>query len=197
MLRDMTVLDRTAPQPTTYTVFGLVDLAGDEPELLVAGVVEAGTDAADTDEYSGPGDRYVRFVRQVSAESAGDAERQCHAYVAEVARAHTFSRWDDSDQQIYDDGVYRRLTPNARAIFAVLASEPERRFTGEQLAAAAGLKNLHGTAGSLSRPRVLCTEVNRIQCWWFGEPAGGRVVYWFDDVHARLFLRAHRDAAAQ
>ena len=193
----MTALDTPAVpaaaakiQLKTYTVIGLVDLDAEEPELLVAGVIEDDAAVADDDQYSGAGDRYARFCHQVRAVSTEDAEVQCHAYVRYAYAEETFLNWDDADQEIYAEGVYRHLTANARAIFTVLANAPEKRFTGEQLARAAGLKNLNAVAGSLSRPRVLCTGVNRIQCWWFSDPVNGRVDYWFDEVHARLFLGA-------
>ena len=187
-------------QSNTYTVIGLVDLvAGNFDPVLVAGVTESGIEVLDEEEFSGPDDRYQRFCFQVQADTAEEAESECRAQINAILESEDdeggIRYWDLSDQQIYSEAVYSRLSANARAIFAVLASQPGRRFTGQQLAAAAGLKNLHGVAGSLSRPRVLCTEANRIQCWWFTDPSAGRTEYWFEDIHAVLFLEAAKAAA--
>ncbi|MBL7259361.1 DUF6416 domain-containing protein [Paractinoplanes lichenicola] len=175
-------------RPRPYTVFGLVtaDAAG-RSQLLVAGVAEGFVGWVDTTEFSGDG-RYERFAHQVRALSVEAAEADAHAYVAAQQAGPEFTAWQPADQELYNEVVYRRLTPRARAIFAVLAAQPGTPFSGERLAALTGMKNLNSVAGSLSWPRTYCGEAGRIQCWWFTD--GARTEYSFDVVHAELFLTA-------
>ncbi|MEV0897198.1 DUF6416 domain-containing protein [Actinoplanes sp. NPDC049802] len=190
----MTVLSN-GPAPDllrlmTYTVIGLVDEDADQPELLIAAIIEGEAATGEVTEHCGPDDRYARFCRQVPAASAEDAARQCHEQVAEEYECHAYPDWAATDQKLYQDFIFQFLSPNARAILAVLAQRPGRQYTGEQLAAITGMRNSKVVAGTFAHPGMLNFEVERTSFWSTGRAANGRCVYWLTDAQARLFRRS-------
>ncbi|GAA1656722.1 DUF6416 domain-containing protein [Actinoplanes couchii] len=141
-------------------------------------------------EYCGPEDRYARFCRQVLADSAEDAVRQCREQVAEDYEDFTYPDWAETDQKMFEDFIFQFLSPNARAILTVLAEQPGRRFTGAQLATITGMRNSKVVAGTFAHPGMLNFEVERNLFWSTDRADDGRCEYWLTDVQAHLFRHA-------
>ncbi|MGW3890498.1 DUF6416 domain-containing protein [Micromonospora chokoriensis] len=91
--------------------------------------------------------------------------------------------------------VWTKLTSPAKAIFRELMSNPNVRFSGDDLAERLfpGKDSLT-VAGYMSWPAKHCYTVGRGVCWQYEYPNGptGKVVYSMDEVLATLFKRAAR-----
>jgi len=104
--------------------------------------------------------------------------------------------WIDADALVAAK-LWNKFSDRARALFSTLIDEPNRRFTGEELAELLSIPNGHsGVAGVLAWPGKWCKQVNRKLIWEFGYPVPGEpVLYWMTIELAALFREA-RDGHA-
>lgn len=99
--------------------------------------------------------------------------------------------WTDSDYELAA-AVWRKLTDTAKRLFSTLIDEPERRFSGDELAEMLNIANgRHGVAGVLAWPGRHSFRVDRKWPWrWEYPEEGAPVVYSFDPMIAALFRKA-------
>jgi len=99
--------------------------------------------------------------------------------------------WSERDGALAAE-LWDRFSASAKALFSKLIDEPNRRFTGEELAEMLGIPNGHsGVAGVLAWPGKWCKHENRELLWKFSYPvAGDPVVYWMTPENAALFGQA-------
>jgi hypothetical protein len=104
--------------------------------------------------------------------------------------------WTDTDALLAAK-LWEKFSNAARALFSTLIDEPNRRFTGEELAEMLSIPNGHsGVAGVLAWPGKWCKQTNRKLLWEWGYPVPGEpVVYWMTPELAALF-RDVRDSNA-
>ncbi len=64
------------------------------------------------------------------------------------------SQWGDGEQDFLDaEALWRKYSPRARKMFGLLIDNPDREYTGEQIAEACDIPNgAHGVAGVLAWP---------------------------------------------
>ena len=102
---------------------------------------------------------------------------------------------DDADQAAW---LYRKLAPQARALFDLLADAPGTRIGGEQLARRLGLeKGSHGVAGILAWPGRYCRRLDRVLPIATEGRADGGTDYYMDADTAKLFERTRAELPAQ
>lgn len=89
--------------------------------------------------------------------------------------------------------LWRKLSKNARKLFALLMAEPGQLFTGSEIAAALGIPNgANGVAGVLAWPGRYCWQLGRHlpSSWRPGEEPHSPSVYWMAPDVAELFRAA-------
>jgi hypothetical protein len=88
--------------------------------------------------------------------------------------------------------LWGKFSDAAKALFSQLIDEPNRRFTGQELAEMLDIPNGHsGVAGVLAWPGKWCKQASRQLLWKWGHPAPGQpVVYWMTPEDAALFREA-------
>jgi hypothetical protein len=101
----------------------------------------------------------------------------------------------DADQAAW---LYRKLAPQARELFDLLADTPGARIGGEHVAQRLGLeKGSHGVAGILAWPGRYSRHLNRVMpIATEGRPDGG-TDYYMDAETADLFKGARAQAGSQ
>lgn len=101
--------------------------------------------------------------------------------------------WGDDDAESAA-WLHRKLAPPARALVDLLADEPGRRWSGNELATRLHLdKGAHGVAGILAWPGRYCRKLGMASpITTEGRPDGG-TDYWMDDDVSRLFVAARAD----
>jgi hypothetical protein len=109
------------------------------------------------------------------------------------SEAHAWSA-QDADQAAW---LYRKLAPQARELFDLLAESPGARFGGEAVAERLTLeKGAHGVAGILAWPGRYSRHLNRVlPIATEGRPDGG-TDYYMEPELARLFTAARASSSA-
>jgi Family of unknown function (DUF6416) len=112
-------------------------------------------------------------------------------------RHHSEARaWsaEDADQAAW---LYRKLAPQARELFDLLAGAPGARFAGEEVAKRLQLeKGAHGVAGILAWPGRYSRHLDRtLPIATEGRPDGGTDYYMAPEL-AELFTAARAAAPA-
>ena len=133
---------------------------------------------------------------KIPASRIGDFYRVLGLWIDGAPVAGTESRhagpphpWvgDETDMKIAA-GLLRKLSPQAKELFGVLASNPGVRYGADQLAELAGIaKGRYGIAGVLAWPARYCDELHRglpIEM----EPRDGGSIYWMEADVARAFV---------
>ncbi len=95
--------------------------------------------------------------------------------------------------------VWRKFSPRAQAVFALLMLNPGVVFPADEIAVKVGLINgRHALAGVVAWPSRQCAEVGLAPPFRFDPPAapGEMGSYWMDPQTARLFLAARERALA-
>lgn len=148
------------------------------------------------------GDFYEFFGRWVSGaiepfrRGADSADMGRATALPEGSDTHAEQKnraWADSDEDL-DDAVrlWRKLSSNARRMFGVLVNRPGQRFTGQQIAEAAGIANgSSGVAGVLAWPGRYCAQMRReLPSQWMDATDGRESAYWMEPEAAALFSKA-------
>jgi len=88
--------------------------------------------------------------------------------------------------------LWNKFSDPAKALFSKLIDEPDRRFTGVELAETLNIPNGHsGVAGVLAWPGKYCKQENRKLLWkWVYPVEGEPVVYWMTPEVAALLREA-------
>ncbi len=100
--------------------------------------------------------------------------------------------WTAEDTRIAE-WLYRKLAPPARQLLDTLLAEPDRRFSGNELAEHLGLeKGAHGVAGILAWPGRYCRKLGRPLPIATEKREDGGTDYWVEGAARDLFatLRA-------
>lgn len=95
--------------------------------------------------------------------------------------------------------VYRKLSPTARKLFDLLMDDPERKFSGDDIAEALNLPNgKHAVAGTLAWPGRHSYKVGRRMPIEWQEPSseGDVSLYWMSMDCASLFQVARKEVMA-
>lgn len=153
-----------------------------------------------------PEDRLVEFYQMHAAwlsspprasvlPDVSNAEQNVVAQGATPASEGTDGRqpWLDADVALAAK-LWNKFSASAKALFSTLIEEPDRQFTGEELAEMLNIPNGHsGVAGVLAWPGKYCKKENRELLWKWAYPVEGEpVVYWIEPEVAAL-LREARD----
>jgi hypothetical protein len=137
-----------------------------------------------------PEDRIADFYAMYGRWLAGaDPEPANDATAAAV-------QWADTPDDIpLAKVVWAKFSPRAKAMFGTLMDNPERKFSGEDLADLHDIPNgKYGVAGVLAWPGRHCAAVSRVlPCRYEDGPKGGSANYWMESEVASL-LRKVRDA---
>lgn len=151
-----------------------------------------------------PEDRLVEFYgmhaawlssppRALALSDTLDVERNHLAQVAPSAVENTDDRqpWLDADVALAAK-LWNKFSGPAKALFSKLIEEPDRQFTGKELAEMLNIPNGHsGVAGVLAWPGKYCKEENRELLWKFAYPVEDEpVVYWMTPEMAALLREA-------
>lgn len=136
-----------------------------------------------------PEDRLGEFYELVGRWLAGEQVK-----AGSTARSTTTARrkWKNSDDHLPSAReVWTQFSPPAKALFAQLFNNPERKFSGEQLADMLGIPNgKYGVGGVLAWPARYCTALNYEGPWqWEEGPVGGSACYWAEREVADLFKK--------
>jgi hypothetical protein len=148
---------------------------------------------------------YAMFAAWLNAPSqtsvlSGTVETQRNAVpqMVSLPGAHTDGRqpWSEADAALAAK-LWDKFSDPAKALFSKLIDEPDRRFTGEELAEMLNIPNGHnGVAGVLAWPGKYCHKEGRQRLWEWSYPVDGEpVVYSIMPEVAALFRQA-RDCQA-
>jgi hypothetical protein len=104
---------------------------------------------------------------------------------------------DDADDPHYQGEIeaarriWVKLSPRAKSMFQILANEPGRRFTAEELVARVGIPNgIYGVAGALAWPARHAQAVGyQLPILFEAGEAGQGASYWMPDEAAHSFRR--------
>lgn len=122
-----------------------------------------------------------------------DAVREAVPQVVSPTSEDTDDRqpWSEADAALAAQ-LWDKFSDPAKALFSKLIDEPDRRFTGEELAEMLNIPNGHsGVAGVLAWPGKYCKNEGRKRLWEWGYPVDGEpVVYWIEPDVAALFSEA-------
>lgn len=138
-----------------------------------------------------PEDRVPEFYSMYGAWLNGQAQVPSPSGTGITDGAHEQQPWSDSDTALAA-AVWDKFSDAAKGLFSTLIDEPERRFTGEELAEMLDIPNgKHGVGGVLGWPGRHCISVNRTLPWsWEYLVEGEPMVYWFTRENAALFREA-------
>lgn len=151
-----------------------------------------------------PEDRLVEFYGMHAAwlsspprgsvlPDAFEAERNAVSQGVSPASEDTDDRqpWLKTDTALATR-LWDKFSDPAKALFSKLIDEPDRRFTGEDLAEMLNIPNGHsGVAGVLAWPGKYCKKENRELLWRWAYPVEGEpVVYWMKPEVAALLREA-------
>lgn len=101
--------------------------------------------------------------------------------------------WGDTQQDLEDAvTLWRKYSKNARAMFSLLIDNPDKEFTGAQIAEAVNIPNgPHGVAGVLAWPGRHGVDVGRkLPTEWREDPNTLQSYYWMPAQRAELFKAA-------
>lgn len=95
--------------------------------------------------------------------------------------------WTAEDTRIAE-WLYAKLAPPARQLLDTLLAEPDRRFSGNELAEQLGLeKGAHGVAGILAWPGRYCRKLGRPLPIATEKREDGGTDYWVEGEALALF----------
>lgn len=111
----------------------------------------------------------------------------------EPAQTPAFTAWGSSDADLVDAALlWEKFSKRARAMFSLLIDNPDKRFTGEEIAEAADIPNgAHGVAGVLAWPGRHGQAIGRgLPSQWVWDEDSEESVYWMSQERADLFRAA-------
>jgi hypothetical protein len=96
-----------------------------------------------------------------------------------------------ADEAELADMAWRKFSPRAQAVFALLMENPGVAMQADEIAAKIGLANgRHGLAGVVAWPSRQCAEMGRTPPFRYESPPapGETGSYWMDPETAQLFI---------
>lgn len=100
--------------------------------------------------------------------------------------------WGEGDEETAA-WLYRKLAPPARELLDLLLDDPDRRWSGNELAAALGLeKGAHGVAGMLAWPGRYSVKLGKSLPIATAKRDDGGTDYFLDPTTAALFAAARK-----
>ncbi len=139
-----------------------------------------------------PEERLADFYAMYGRWLSGTEEA---AATDEDATAHA-TYWADTDEDAaLAKVVWTKFSDRAKALFSTLMDNPDRKYSGEELAEALEIPNgKYGVAGVLAWPGRHSATVNRyLPVRYEDGPKGGSANYWMTSDVASLFRKV-RDA---
>jgi hypothetical protein len=124
-----------------------------------------------------------------------------HSTTAEVERElHDWGETEAfADEAELADMAWRKFSPRAQAVFALLMENPGVAMQADEIAVKIGLANgRHGLAGVLAWPSRQCAEMGRTPPFRYESPPapGETGSYWMDPETAQLFTPARERSRA-
>ncbi len=104
-----------------------------------------------------------------------------------------------ADEAELADRAWRRFSPRAQAVFALLMESPGVAMQADEIAVKIGLANgRHGLAGVVAWPSRQCAEMGRTPPFRYESPPapGETGSYWMDPETAQLFIAARESSLA-
>lgn len=98
--------------------------------------------------------------------------------------------WGNTEEDYADaETLWKKYSPNARAMFSLLIDNPDKDFTGDEIAKAVGIPNgAHGVAGVLAWPGRHGAPLRRwLPTSWREDPETLDSYYWMPKERAELF----------
>jgi Family of unknown function (DUF6416) len=140
-----------------------------------------------------PDSRVPEFFQMYGAWLSGQAEASSPSGTGNADGDDGRQPWSEADVALVAK-LWEKFSDPAKAMFSKLIDEPDRRFTGEELAEMLNIPNgQSGVAGVLAWPGKYCKYEGRKRLWEWRYPADGEsVVYWIAPEVAAL-LRQARD----
>jgi hypothetical protein len=105
-----------------------------------------------------------------------------------------------ADEAELADMAWRKFSPRAQAVFALLMENPGVAMQADEIAAKIGLANgRHGLAGVVAWPSRQCAEIGRTPPFRYESPPapGETGSYWMDPETAQLFIAARERSLAR
>jgi hypothetical protein len=138
-----------------------------------------------------PEDRVPEFYQMYGAWLNGQAQVSSPSGTGSAHGSSGRQPWVDADAALAAK-LWDKFSDPAKAFFSKLIDEPDRRFTGEELAEMLNIPNGHsGVAGVLAWPGKYCKKENRELLWKWAYPVEGEpVVYWIEPDVAALLRQA-------
>lgn len=105
-----------------------------------------------------------------------------------------------ADEAELADMAWRKFSPQAQAVFALLMESPGVAMPADEIAVKIGLANgRHGLAGVVAWPSRQCAEMGRTPPFRYDSPLdpGGSGSYWMDPETAQLFIAARERSLAR
>lgn len=107
-----------------------------------------------------------------------------------VAPVKALLEWGDGERDFRDaKALWRKYSPRARKMFGLLIDNPDREYTGEEIAEACDIPNgAHGVAGVLAWPGRHGRLIRReLPSSWRLDPDTLQSVYWMPAKRAEMF----------
>lgn len=104
-----------------------------------------------------------------------------------------------ADEAKLADMAWRKFSPRAQAVFALLMENPGVAMQADEIAVKIGLANgRHGLAGVVAWPSRQCAEMGRTPPFRYESPPapGETGSYWMDPETAQLFIAAQERSLA-
>ncbi len=104
-----------------------------------------------------------------------------------------------ADEAELADMAWRKFSPRAQAVFALLMESPGVAMQADEIAVKIGLANgRHGLAGVVAWPSRQCAEMGRTPPFRYESPPapGETGSYWMDPETAQLFIAARERSLA-
>jgi hypothetical protein len=104
-----------------------------------------------------------------------------------------------ADEAELADMAWRKFSPRAQAVFALLMENPGVAMEADKIAVKIGLANgRHGLAGVVAWPTRQCAEMRRTPPFRYESPPapGETGSYWMDPQTAQLFIAARERSLA-
>jgi hypothetical protein len=105
-----------------------------------------------------------------------------------------------ADEAKRADRAWRKFSPRAQAVFALLMENPGEAMRADEIAVKIGLANgRHGLAGVVAWPSRQCAEMGRTPPFRYESPPapGETGSYWMDPETAQLFIAARDRSLAR
>lgn len=105
-----------------------------------------------------------------------------------------YTSWDDETQDPLDDAValWQKYSSRARAMFGLLIDNPDKEYTGAEIAETVGIPNgAHGVAGVLAWPGRHAAAIGRgLPTRFRDDPDTLESFYWIPANRAEIFKAA-------